>query len=369
MCNKTYIENGHVAPFASFRCNSVIYPEIETIATTCNNVTECDKDLDEKDCSENPNTKYILIAAVCLSLGSFLLMKLPHSVHLISKSRIVNNEETEVDKQYFDQLIQNLRENPENAAVIKNLNTFLLQIQNTKKTSVVKKIYIEFYDSLVELFEFDLAKIFAFLKAKIHPKVTTDVVEHRFRGLKTKIIDFMEEEVLRRKMITHCTNKVTERPLLRLTLSSLSCLVGLLSHILDMVKDSLLALALLQIIGVRSIYEFPTNFSTAVVVSWIGTIIIPILLSSAHLALTSPFLVFDSARLRASKWGRVIAGLGCLLLSPLNTVVLRIRHEMKQQEAIEAARGLGYNTLALFKECEKIQEKVSHSIQHEIGNF
>ena len=161
---------------------------------------------------------------------------------------------------------------------------------------------------------------------------------------------------------------MTERPLLRLTLSSLSCLVGLLSHILDTVKDSLLALTLLHIVGVASIIEFPTNFSTAVVVSWIGTIIVPILLSSVHLALTSPFLVFNSARLRASRWGRVLAGLGCLLLSPLNTVVLKTHHEMKQQEAIEAARSLGDNTLSLFKEADQIEAKILEFIQHELGN-
>ena len=186
MCNKTYIENGHVAPFASFRCYSKMYPEIETIATRCNNVNECNNDLDEVGCSENANTKTILVAAVCLSLGIFLGMKLPQIIHFIRKSRKINNEETEEDNQYFDQLIQNLKQNPTNKINIQNLNTFLFLIQNTKKTSVVRKMYIKFYDSLVELFEFDSAKIIAFLKANINPAVTTDVVEHRFRGLKKR---------------------------------------------------------------------------------------------------------------------------------------------------------------------------------------
>ena len=371
MCNKTYIENGHVAPFATFRCYSIRYPEIETIATRCNNITECDKDLDEKDCSENPNAKFVLVAAVCFSLCIYLGMKLPQIVNFIRKSKKIeiNNEETEENKQYFDQLIQNLRENPENTNNIQNLNTFLLHIQYTKKTSVVKKIFIKFHDILVELFEFDSAKIITFLKANIHPAVITNVEEHRFRGIKTKIIDFMEKEVLRYKMITHCINKVTEKPILRLTLSSLSCLVGLLSHILNTVKDALLALTLLHIVGVSSITEFPTNFSTAVVVIYMGTIMFPILLSSLHLALTCPFMVFNSARLRASWWGRVLAGLGCLLLSPLNAVVLKTRYEMKMQEAIDAARDLGHNTMSLFKECRKIKTKESYIIQHDIGNF
>ena len=67
--------------------------------------------------------------------------------------------------------------------------------------------------------------------------------------------------------------------------------------------------------------------------------------------------------------GRVIAGLGCLLLSPLNMVVLKTRYEMKQQEAIEAARSLGDNTLSLFMEAEQIEAKILEFIQHELGNF
>ena len=267
----------------------------------------------------------------------------------------------------FDQLIQKLRENPENITSSQNLNIFLLHVKNTKKTSVVKKTYAEFYDRLVEIFEHDSAMIFAFLKAHINPAVTADVVEQRYRGLKTKIINFTEAKVIRYKLITWFTNKVTAIPSLRLTLSSLTCIVGILSHILDTVKDTLLALTILHIVGISGMVEFPTNFSTAIVLILMWTIIVPIGVSSAHLAFTDPFLVFDSARLMASKWGRVLASLGCLVLSPLNTVVLKTRHEMKTQEAINSARLLNDDTLDLYKECDVIEDKLIEYIQHELG--
>ena len=368
MDRDTYIKNGHVAPFASFRCKSKIYPEIDTVATRCNTVIECHEDVDEKDCSESTHTKNILVAAICLALGIFLGIKLPQVVRFIRLDKQIAIEETEEDKQNFDRIIQNLRENPENKIACQNINVFLLHILNTKKTSVVKKTYVKFYDSLVEIYENDLSKMFVFLKAHIDPAVTTDIVEHRYRGLKTKIINFLEMKVIRYKMITHCTNKVTEKTVLRLTFSSLTCLVGLLSHILDTIKDTLLALTLLNIIGgISSIIEFPTYFTTAVVLSLMGTIIVPILLSSAHLAITQPFLVFNSARLRAWRWGRVVAGLGCLILSPLNTVVLKTRYEMTKQEAIKAARDQGDNTIALYEECDKIQAHILEHVQNEIG--
>ena len=212
-----------------------------------------------------------------------------------------------------------------------------------------------------------IAEIFCYLKANIHPDVTKDVVEHKFRGLKTKIIDFIEGKSGSKK-ITEFQDKVTATPSLRMSLSSLGALVSIMSHFLDIVKDTSLAVSLLVITGgLYAITEFPTNFSSAVVVCWMGTIIVPILASSLNLAFTQPFLVFTSTRLRAMRRGRVMAALGCLLLSPLNTVVLKTNLEMTQQRAIEAARDLSDNTLELFEDCDVIEEKLQEYLQIELG--
>ena len=163
-------------------------------------------------------------------------------------------------------------------------------------------------------------------------------------------------------------DKVIATPVLRRSLSAVWALVSILTHFADIVKDVTLCISLLLISGGPSaIKEFPTKFSTAVVLSWIGTIIVPIFLSGAHLALTRPFLVFDSARLRAIRGGRVLAALGCLVLSPLNKVVLQTRLEIKKQEAIDSARVLGDNTLDLFKKCDVIEAKLLEYLQHEMG--
>ena len=192
-------------------------------------------------------------------------------------------------------------------------------------------------------------------------------MEHRYRGLKTKIIDFTETKIIRYKLITFFTNKVTENPFLRLTLSSLSTLISLLSLILDTVKDSLLAITLLNIVGISGIIDFPYNFSTAVVMSWMGTIIVPMLLSSVHLAVTQPFHVFSCARLRAIRGGRALAALGCLLLSPLNTVVLKTNLDISRQDAIEAARRMSPDTVDLFNECDLIEYTLQKYLQLKLG--
>ena len=367
MCKKDYIKNNLVAPFASFRCPSKIYPSISTIATRCNNIEECHGGKDEELCSENANTKTILAVAICFSLGVFLGMKLQQIVHFMKNDMRAKNKKAKEEEQYFEEQIQILKENPEDKIASKNINTFLLHIQNTKKTSVVKKTFIKFYDYLVEIFENDKARIFAYLKTHIHSDVTTGVVEHRFRGLKTKIIDYTETKIIRSKLITFFSDKVTENPFLRLYLSSYSTIFSLLSHILHTVKDGLLALTLLNIVGISGIIDFPYNFSTAVVMSWMWTIIVPMLLSSVHLALTQPFHVFSSTRLRAIKGGRTLAALGCLLLSPLNTVVLKINLDISRQDAIEAARRMSPDTVDLFNECDLIEYTLQKYLQLKLG--
>ena len=217
------------------------------------------------------------------------------------------------------------------------------------------------------MFENDSAKIFCYLKANINTDVTTEIIQHKFRGLKTKARNFVKK-LVGKKIITYCLNKITEERSLRMMLSSLGTLLSILSHIVDIVKDSILALSLLSIIGgAVAILEFPTNFSSTVVLCWMGTIIVPILVSSLYLALTQPFLVFTSTRLRAMRGGRVLAALGCLLLSPFNIVVLKTNLEMTEQTAIEAARDLSGNTLDLFQECDLIEAKIQEYLQIEQG--
>ena len=100
-----------------------------------------------------------------------------------------------------------------------------------------------------------------------------------------------------------------------------------------------------------------------------GTIIVPIFLSSVHLALTQPFLVFSCARLRAIRWGRTLAALGCLLLSPLNTVVLKTNLDITKQDAIEAARHMSPDTVDLFNKCDLIEDSIQKYLTLELGRY
>merc|ERR1712079_888773 len=74
LCRDEYFEKKIVAPFASFKCNSSMYPDIYTIATACNNIIECFNGTDEEFCSNDAATTPILVGVMLGILGLFLCL-------------------------------------------------------------------------------------------------------------------------------------------------------------------------------------------------------------------------------------------------------------------------------------------------------
>ena len=335
------------------------------IATACDNIHECLNNEDEENCENSSFTKPILISSLVGILGIFFALNLSEIREFCSKKEDIK----EAAEGYYKDLIEKLKENPTDKNNNEDLNKYFLHILSTKNTAYQRMFCIEFYDILATVLNYQIAEVFYYMKLNLHQTVTKAIVEHKFRGLVTKTNTFLEKKLCcTRSPLIRFDDLVTTTPGLRRSLSTVGALVSILTHFADIVKDLTLCFSLLIISGgLSAIKDFPTNFSSAVVLTSMGTIIFPIILSSAHLALTSPFLVFNSARLKASKWGHVIAGLGCLLLSPLNMVVLKTRLNIKEEEALQSAIGLGDDTLALYEECDIIEANILKYLQHEIG--
>ena len=369
LCKDKYLSNKIVAPFASFKCFSKMYPAIFTIATACNDVEECFGGLDEISCGDDSKTTPFLIISIIAAVTIFVGLKIPQVIDWYYIKQIKSNERKFDNEKNFESILQEWNNGSDNVASNRRLNSSLLHILHTRKTTVFRALFIKFYDTMADKYENDEGKMFSFLKDNINHCVTSEIVDIKFKGLKWKIIDQFEESS-GTKWLSSAIDKVTKYPSLRLALSTLSTLLSILSHFIDIVKDSLLTVSLLVIIGgPQAIVDFPTNFSSAVVMAWLGTILVPILASSLNLGLTNPFLVFDSTRLKAMKGGRVVAAIGCMLLSPFNTVVLKTNLEICQQQVIEAARDEEEYMLDLFKKQDEIEKHLQEYLQTELGIY
>ena len=363
MCKLEYFKRHVVEPFATFKCRSKVYPIIYTIATACNNIHECLDDADESLCDVD---KYTTPVLVFLALG-ILTLFISQLFEFRKKHKIQETSKMYKDSHFQHDIIKELKENPENKVASRKINIFLLHILHTKKREIIKETFVEFYENMTDVFQMEEARIFRYLKANIHYLVSKDVVEYKFRGLQTRIIEFVEETSGER-IINDFRDKITETPALRISLSSLQAIYHIMSNFLNVTKDIALCFSLLIIMGgPYAIKEFPTNFSSGIVLCWMVTIILRVGASSLYLALYAPFFVFPSPRLKTMKGGKVLARLGCLCLFLLNTVLLQTNLEMAKHRATEAAREASENTLELFAEYQEIGNCLNDYLQIQIG--
>ena len=367
MCKLKYIEKRVVEPFVTFKCKSKVYPNIYTIATACNNIPECLNDEDESLCNIDKYTTWVLVFLASGTLALFISLKLPQVLDFQKKRK--NQGRTIIFKDsHFHDIIRKLRDNPKDKEASRKINIYLLHLLNKKKQEIIKKKFVEFYDNIADVFNMEEAKIFSFLKANIHSSVTADVIEHKFRGLKTKITEYIEKSAGKR-VINDFRDKVTETPTLQISLSSLRAIYSIMTKFLDEAKDIALFVSLLLIMGgPEAIINFPTNFSSGIVLCWLVTIVLPVVARSLYLALYAPFLVFTSQRLMNMKGGKLMARLGCLFFFPLNTVILQTNLEMAQHRATEAARDQSEHTLELYTECQEMESCLNEYLQISLGS-
>ena len=123
-----------------------MYPQIFTIATACNGIPECLNDsdeniLDEDSCNTDSVTTPILVGAMFLVLGLFFGIKIPHYVEFIENKNGAKQETCQ-----FEELIQRLRENPEDQNNNKKVNSYLLHIRD--HTGIKTQLLLLYYAKL-----------------------------------------------------------------------------------------------------------------------------------------------------------------------------------------------------------------------------
>ena len=74
-CHKKYIENKIVERYASYRCKSIFYEDMDIYATPCNKIRECFDGSDEVNCKEDITTTYILLGTSFLLIALYISLK------------------------------------------------------------------------------------------------------------------------------------------------------------------------------------------------------------------------------------------------------------------------------------------------------
>ena len=191
----------------------------------------------------------------------------------------------------WEEVLQDYEKNHDNSENIDEVNDYLFHTMFAERTETMDKLCLSFYELEVKIHKDNEAEIFRCLHEKIDPKITKVIHDAKFGSLQQRAIDYIQD-CFGTKFITEIQN--TENEAILQIFAMLRTILRLGSHYIDVFKDTFLTFTLLTIIGgPAAIINFPKNFTTVVVMGLVTSILLPLFMSSLHLAIYNPYLLFN----------------------------------------------------------------------------
>ena len=369
LCKQKWLNNKVFAPYASFTCKSLMYPAMTILATACNGMIECYNGSDEDSCSDTLSI-YFLITAVASIIMVYLVLeylvinmtKNKGTQQTISEFDMENMFLKDKDENYFD-----FATHYEDKFLIEKTNTCLLHLIFTQSRDVIKEKCLSFYDLVAKAKNQNEQEIFCYLHNNFDSNIVKEVYKAKFPGLTEKLTDKVEK-LFHRRFLTKIKDKVNKNENLDEKLSAVNAIRKVVSNFLDFFKDSYLAIYLMVIVGgPMAIVDFLTNFTSVIILSLMGTIIIPIITISISIAINGPHLLFSFGEdyIAQKKTGTIVAL--CLIFGPL--IPLFILHSLQTtlRKAKRCARRKDQHANNLFEKLKVQKTLLASMCRIELG--
>ena len=179
------------------------------------------------------------------------------------------------------------------------------------------------------------------------------------------------ESCFNTKVITNFRDKFTIEEWFGTLISSLMKCLKLIFIFVDMYKDTFLAATILITTGGwNAVLNFPTNFSSVVVICMFSSIMVPLLLSSMHLAIYNPTMLFDCFQDKnPSIVKRVSIIFLCFSCTLLNPVLLVSKIEGVQEEARRLAKfnKVDMEVVTLVEQVRRMKTQLVEILKIELG--
>ena len=351
-CMTEYIDKHLIEQYATFSCNSSMYPSMRTIATACNNVQECQDGSDE-NCSDALLSRMAMVAPITI-LAIFLGLKI--SRWMSSKCCPTKNNPDRFDQ---EDIFRKIRNHHNDLKAILNLNNFLLHTIHARKMSETKEICKEYYAIEKAAHNKNHSEILCCLHQRLDPIVIEEVLDAEEPGLKTRVLKWIGKK-LKTTKITTIQNKMIQKDWLNYLLSSLTAIYKIESSALDILKDLFLAILIMNSVGgPRAIWEYQTNFSSIVAMLAFVTVTVPILLSSLQLMIVDPWAILPFKKGKLIP--RVFMMIFCLLLFGITPILLLHAFQSIKEDALLSVKKKKKSTSKLFK---KYRSAKRHYVDH-----
>ena len=312
-CKDKYVEKFIVKEFATLRCPSKIYPNMETISTVCDGIIECHNGEDEPEfCKNNDGNTYLAISVSSI-LTIYLGLKL---YFIIFKNGQRHKQKTEAEIMLNAKLSDDINI----TALRQKINDLCLHFKNYYNKKANAKIGLKIF-ALEEILCKQEAMVFRSLHNNYLPEVANLVIDSKFPGFVDKHLSIIHK-------FSDYINSFERFHTVRILIGKSVTIVAQYS---DIFKDIYLLLILLKINGgVRTLYEFPLKFSSMIILCVATTIVGPLIISSIQLANSNPGLIFNSKR--KDKWSVRLMRAGVILTCFVNPMILKVAFENVQEK-------------------------------------
>ena len=161
------------------------------------------------------------------------------------------------------------------------------------------------------------AELFWCLHKNIDPYIVSKIMDAKFPGILARFTVWIED-CTGKTFLTWMKNKVIAMPRLSKAISILARIIALESKYIDQFKDTALAVWILGLVGgFQSVIHNVTNFSSVVVITMFCSVLVPLMLSSIHLAVNNPWMIWRTRNRGSERLCINILTFFCFWLNPI----------------------------------------------------
>ena len=265
-------------------------------------------------------------------------------------------------------MLQNYENNHKDQSNIAAVNAYLHHVYCSESHEAMTEKFKSIYAIEARVHKEDEQQISICLHNNIDPKMAEEIVDAQFGTLTQKCID---NSCCIGKFISWLRDKVTAEEWLGTLFYTIVKSIKLLLIYVDMYKDTFLAASILITTGGwKAIRDFPFNFSSVVVICMFSSIMVPLLLSSMHLAIYNPTMLFDCFQDKnPSIVKRVSIIFLCFTCTLLNPVLLVSKIEGVQEEARRLAKfnKVDMEVVTLVEQVRRMKTQLVEILKIELG--
>ena len=289
-----------------------------------------------------------------VSSALVLIVFIGLTLYYYSTEKITSNNHNVPNS--ISEMLTKYIENHNDRQIVEEVNLYLLHSINTQKVEDSKKILIAFYNLEIVKHNQNEAEIYLCIHKKLDSSVVSNMIDAKFPGCLEPI------KTLFRNLHNYIIKSENAKKVLSVTLA----LIKIEAKYIDMCKDLGLTFLMLRLIGgSQALIDLPNSFGSVVVSAMLGSIFIPMILSSVHLMNSEDVAV---KFLKGSSKMKTFLKTGLFyLLSPFHPIFLDKLQHQKLEEARILAQQYNIRAAKTLEQCRILKRQLVTFIKIELG--